>query len=147
MATPEQIETTLAAYYEAWSDNDPALYRTVWAQDAIFADPPTDDELPPLGADQIVAAMADVQSRASSIRYERHRTWRCGHSLAVHSTVTMGLPGSGGEPEVAVAEVPIIHVFRFNEDGLIRRLEAFLDFDQVTMVRGERPGWMPPAPL
>ena len=35
-----------------------------------------------------------------------------------------------------------VDIFRFDDDGLIRRLEAFLDFDQIEMVEGERPEWM-----
>ncbi|MFT7599177.1 MAG: hypothetical protein ACI8TP_002106 [Acidimicrobiales bacterium] len=136
MADRSIIDATLDRYYEAWRQRDHEMYRTVWAEDAAFADPPTDGEVPPTGFDQILAGMEEVWSRAESINYDRHRTWHCGHSVAVHSTVVMGLPA-------AVANEPLIHVFRFNEAGLIRRLEAFLDFAQVEMVNGERPDWMP----
>lgn len=136
MADRATIDDTLDRYYRAWADRDHDLYRTVWAEGAAFADPPTDDEVPPTGFDQILAGMEEVWSRAQSINYDRHRTWHCGHSVAVHSTVEMGLIDG-------LAHVPLIHVFRFEDDGLIRRLEAFLDFDQVEMVNGERPDWMP----
>ncbi|MGH1491356.1 MAG: nuclear transport factor 2 family protein [Acidimicrobiales bacterium] len=136
MADRATIDATLERYYEAWATRDHELYRTVWAEDATFADPPTDGELSPTGFDQILAGMEAVWSRAESIVYDRHRTWHCGHSVAVHSTVTMTLTA-------AVAEVPLIHIFRFDSDGLVRRLEAFLDFDQVEMVSGQRPDWMP----
>lgn len=136
MAEREVIDATLERYYEAWANRDHELYRAVWADDASFADPPTDGEVPPTGFDQILAGMEEVWSRAESIVYDRHRTWHCGHSVAVHSTVSMTL-------SEALAHVPLIHVFRFDDDGLIRRLEAFLDFDQVEMVSGDRPEWMP----
>ena len=136
MADRSTIVGTLDRYYQAWTDRDHELYRTVWAEGAAFADPPTDGEVPPTGFDEIVAGMEEVWSRATSITYDRHRTWHCGHSVAVHSTVEMTLTD-------AVAHVPLIHVFRLDDDGLIRRLEAFLDFDQVEMVAGERPPWMP----
>ncbi|MCP4221980.1 MAG: nuclear transport factor 2 family protein [Actinomycetia bacterium] len=136
MADSSTIDTTLDRYYQAWTDRDHELYRTVWAEGAVFADPPTDGEAPPTGFDQILAGMEEVWSRAESIIYERHRTWTCGHSVAVHSTVVMSFTE-------ALAHVPLIHVFRFDDAGLIRRLEAFLDFDQVEMVSGERPDWMP----
>ncbi len=136
MADRATISATLERYYEAWETRDHELYRTVWAEDAAFADPPTDGEVPPTGFDRILAGMEEVWSRAESIVYDRHRMWHCGHSVAVHSTVVMTLAG-------ARAHVPLIHVFRFADDGLIRRLEAFLDFDQVEMVEGDRPDWMP----
>ena len=136
MADRATIDATLDRYYQAWTDRDHDLYRTVWAEDAAFADPPTDGEVPPTGFDAILAGMEGVWSRAESISYHRHRAWYCGHSVAVHSTVEMGLA-------TAVAHVPLIHVFRFDDHGMIRRLEAFLDFDQVEMVAGERPDWMP----
>ena len=136
MADRATIDATLERYYQAWANRDHELYRTVWAQDAAFADPPTDGEVPPTGFDQILAGMEEVWSRAESIVYDRHRIWHCGHSVAVHSTVIMTLTA-------AVAHVPLIHVFRFDDDGLVRRLEAFLDFDQVEMVSGDRPEWMP----
>ena len=63
-------------------------------------------------------------------------SWGGQSFAAFDSTVVMTLTD-------ALAHVPIIHVFRFDEAGLIRRLEAFLDFDQVEMVSGERPDWMP----
>ena len=136
MATRAQIDATLERYYDAWTRNDPEQYATVWTEDATFADPPGDDEGPPVGIENIVAAMADVQSRAESISYWRAYTWHCGHSVAVHSVVTMQLPEG-------VAQVPLVHVFRFAEDARIRRLEAFLDFDLITMSEGQRPAWMP----
>ncbi|MGI9615241.1 MAG: nuclear transport factor 2 family protein [Acidimicrobiales bacterium] len=136
MADRATIDATLERYYEAWATRDHELYRTVWAADAAFADPPTDGEVPPTGFDEILAGMEEVWSRADSITYDRHRSWHCGHSVAVHSTVIMVLPD-------AVAHVPLVHVFRFDDAGLVRRLEAFLDFDQVEMVAGERPEWMP----
>jgi ketosteroid isomerase-like protein len=136
MADRTTIDATLSRYYRAWEQRDHELYRTVWADDAAFADPPTDGEVPPTGFEQILAGMEDVWSKAQSITYDRHRAWHCGHSVAVHSTVVMRLVD-------AVAQVPLIHVFRFTDDGLIRRLEAFLDFDQVEMAEGERPDWMP----
>lgn len=137
MADRAVIDATLERYYGAWTNRDHELYRTVWAEDASFADPPTDGEVPPTGFDQILAGMEEVWSRAESIVYDRHRTWHCGHSVAVHSTVIMTLSD-------AVAHVPLIHVFRFDDDGLIRRLEAFLDFEQVEMASGDRPDWMTP---
>ncbi len=136
MADRQTISATLDRYYRAWTDRDHELYRTVWAEGAAFADPPTDGEVPPTGFDQILAGMEEVWSRAESITYDRHRTWFCGHSVAAHSTVSMGLTD-------ALARVPLIHVFRFDDAGLIRRLEAFLDFDQVEMASGQRPDWMP----
>lgn len=136
MADRATIDATLDHYYEAWAKRDHELYRTVWTEDAAFADPPTDGEVPPTGFDQILAGMEEVWSRAESIVYDRHRTWHCGHSVAVHSTVVMTLTD-------AVAHVPLIHVFRFDDGGLVRRLEAFLDFDQVEMASGSRPEWMP----
>ncbi len=135
MANRTVIDETLDRYYAAWEARDHDTYRTVWAAGASFADPPTDGEVPPTGFDEILAGMEAVWSRALSITYDRHRTWHCGQSVAVHSTVVMTLTD-------AVAHVPLIHVFRFDDDGLIRRLEAFLDFDQVEMVEGERPEWM-----
>ena len=135
MADQAVIDATLDRYYDAWTARDHELYRTVWADDAAFADPPTDGEVPPTGFDQILAGMEAVWSRVDAITYDRHRAWHCGHSVAVHSTVIMQLPS-------ALAHVPLIHVFRFDDAGLIRRLEAFLDFDQVEMVEGERPPWM-----
>ncbi len=135
MADRATIDATLERYYEAWATRNHELYRTVWAEDAAFADPPTDGEVPPTGFDQILAGMEAVWSRAESIVYNRHRVWHCGHSVAVHSTVVMTLTA-------AVAEVPLVHVFRFDDGGLVRRLEAFLDFDQVEMVSGDRPEWM-----
>jgi hypothetical protein len=136
MADRATIDATLDRYYRAWTDRDHDLYRTVWADDAAFADPPTDGEVPPTGFAQILAGMEEVWSRAESITYDRHRAWHCGHSVAVHSTVQMTLTD-------ALAHVPLVHVFRFDDAGLVRRLEAFLDFDQVEMVSGERPEWMP----
>jgi hypothetical protein len=136
MADRATIDETLSRYYRAWRTNDPDLYRTVWTGDAAFADPPSDVEPPPLGIDAIVAAMADVQSRAESIDYVEQFRWHCGHSIAVHSLVQMTLAGD------AVAEVPLVHVFRMSDDGLIRKLEAFLDFELIRMVRGDRPEWM-----
>lgn len=136
MADQATIDATLARYYEAWTRNDPDLYRTVWADDATFADPPSDDTPPPLGIDNIVAAMAGVQARATSITYHEQYRWHCGHSVAVHSLVHFALPGD------ALAEVPLVHVFRMDDAGLIRRLEAFLDFTLIRMLRGERPAWM-----
>ncbi|MCP3912175.1 MAG: nuclear transport factor 2 family protein [Actinomycetia bacterium] len=136
MADRAVISATLQHYYDAWETRDHELYRTVWAEGAAFADPPTDGEVPPTGFDQILAGMEEVWSRADSITYDRHRMWHCGHSVAVHSTVVMKIPD-------ALAHVPLIHVFRFDDEGLIRRLEAFLDFDQVEMVEGDRPDWMP----
>lgn len=136
VADRETIHATLDRYYLAWTDRDHELYRTVWADDPVFADPPTDGEVPPTGFDEILAGMEQVWSRVDSIIYERHRTWSCGHSVAAHSTVVMSFAE-------AVAHVPLIHVFRFDDAGLIRRLEAFLDFDQVEMVSGDRPDWMP----
>ena len=135
MADRATIDATLERYYQAWATRDHELYRTVWAEDAAFADPPTDGEVAPTGFDQILAGMEEVWSRAESIAYNRHRSWHCGHSVAVHSTVVMTLIA-------AVAHVPLIHVFRFDDSGLVRRLEAFLDFDQVEMVSGDRPEWM-----
>ena len=136
MADRATIADTLERYYQAWGARDHDLYRTVWAEGAAFADPPTDGEVPPTGFDEILAGMEEVWSRAESISYERHRSWFCGHSVAVHSTVVMTLTD-------ALAHVPLIHVFRFDDDGLIRRLEAFLDFDQIEMVEGKRPSWWP----
>ncbi len=136
MADSAIIDATLDRYYQAWTDRDHELYRTVWAEGAAFADPPTDGAVPPTGFDEILAGMEEVWSRAESITYDRHRTWTCGHSVAVYSTVVMSLTD-------ALAHVPLIHVFRFDDAGLIRRLEAFLDFDQVEMVSGDRPDWMP----
>ena len=135
MADRAIIDATLERYYQAWAARDHDLYRTVWADDAMFADPPTDGEIPPTGFEQILAGMEEVWSRAQSIRYERHRVWHCGHSVAVYNTVVMELAD-------AVAHVPLIHVFRFDDRGLIRRLEACLDFEQVEMVEGTRPEWM-----
>ena len=135
MADQATIDTTLTRYYQAWAERDHELYRTVWADDAVFADPPTDGEVPPTGFEQILAGMEEVWSRAQAIRYEQHRVWHCGHSVAVHNTVVMELAD-------AVAHVPLIHIFRFNDAGQIRRLEAFLDFEQVEMVEGVRPAWM-----
>lgn len=136
MADSATIDATLDRYYQAWTDRDHELYRTVWAEGAAFADPPTDGEVPPTGFEEILAGMEEVWSRAEAITYDRHRSWACGHSVAVYSTVVMSLTD-------ALAHVPLIHVFRFDDAGLIRRLEAFLDFDQVEMVSGERPDWMP----
>ena len=136
MANRATIDATLDRYYQAWEARDHELYRTVWAEGAAFADPPTDGEVAPTGFDQIVAGMEEVWSRAESIVYDRHRTWHCGHSVAVHSTVVMTLTD-------ALAHVPLVHVFRFDDAGLVRRLEAFLDFNQVEMVEGARPEWMP----
>ncbi len=136
MADLATIDATLSRYYDAWTRNDPELYRTVWAEDATFADPPSDATPPPLGIENIVAAMADVQSRADSIAYEEQYRWHCGHSVAVHSLVQFSLPGD------ALAEVPLVHVFRMDDEGLIRKLEAFLDFTLIRMVRGQRPAWM-----
>ncbi len=136
MADRAMIDATLTRYYEAWTQNDPALYRTVWSDDATFADPPSDVAPPPLGIDNIVAAMADVQARATSIRYQEQYRWHCGHSVAVHSLVHMSLADD------ALAEVPLVHVFRMNDAGHIQKLEAFLDLSLVRMVRGERPAWM-----
>lgn len=136
MADQVTIDATLDRYYAAWTVNDPDLYRTVWADDATFADPPSDETPPPLGTDAIVEAMAGVQTRATSITYhERHR-WHCGHSVAVHTLVHFALPGD------ALAEVPLVHVFRMNDAGLIAKLEAFLDFTLIRMLRGDRPAWM-----
>ncbi|MFN0026634.1 MAG: nuclear transport factor 2 family protein [Acidimicrobiales bacterium] len=141
MADRSVIDATLERYYRAWSIRDHELYRTVWAEGASFADPPTDSELPPTGFQQILAGMEQVWANARAINYERHHVWHCGHSVAVHSTVTMTL---AGEPE-AVASVPLVHVFRFDDAGLVRRLEAFLDFELIEMVRGDRPAWLQPA--
>lgn len=135
MADRTTIDATLERYYRAWVARDHDLYRTVWAEDAAFADPPTDGEVPPTGFDQILAGMEEVWSRVESINYERDRVWHCGHSAAVHNTVIMRLSD-------ALAHIPLIHVFRFDDNGLIRRLEAFLDFEHVEMVEGERPAWM-----
>jgi hypothetical protein len=136
MADPDTIDATLSRYYEAWTRNDPDLYRTVWADGATFADPPSDDDPPPLGTDAIVAAMSGVQDRATSITYHEQYRWRCGHSVAVHSLVHMAFPDD------SLAEVPLVHVFRLDQAGLIQKLEAFLDFSLIRMVRGERPEWM-----
>lgn len=141
MADRSVIDATLERYYRAWSTRDHALYRTVWAEGASFADPPTDGDVPPTGFDQILAGMEQVWTNARAISYEQRHVWHCGHSVAVHSTVTMTLHT---EP-VAVASVPLVHVFRFDEDGLIRRLEAFLDFELIEMVQGERPAWLTPT--
>lgn len=137
MADRATIDATLDRYYQAWTERDHDLYRTVWADDPVFADPPTDGEVAPTGFEEILAGMEEVWSRARSITYNRHRAWHCGHSVAVHCTVAMTL-------DDALAHVPLIHVFRFDEVGLIRRLEAFLDFDQVEMISGDRPEWMQP---
>ncbi|MDH4148754.1 MAG: nuclear transport factor 2 family protein [Acidimicrobiia bacterium] len=134
MADRATIDATLERYYRAWTERDHELYRSVWAADASFADPPTDGEVPPTGFDEILAGMEQVWSRAEAIVYERHHSWHCGHSVAVHSTVRMTLPG-------AVALVPLVHVFRFDGAGLVRRLEAFLDFELVEMESGDRPDW------
>lgn len=131
------IDATLNRYYEAWTNRDHDLYRTVWAEGASFADPPTDGALPPTGFDAILAGMEQVWDRASGIRYERHHVWHCGHSVAVQSTVTMTLAEG-------VARVPLMHVFRFDPEGLIRRLEAFLDFELIEMASGTKPAWMTP---
>jgi len=139
MATNADIDATLERYYAAWTHDDPALYRTIWADGAVFADPPTDGELPATGVEEIVAAMAAVQARATAIHYDRRTTWYCGHSVAVHSLVTLTMAEG-------TAEMPLLHVFRFADDGRIRRLEAFFDLSLVTMVAGERPAWMVPAP-
>lgn len=136
MADQATIDATLSRYYAAWTQNDPALYRTVWSEDATFADPPSDLTPAPLGIDNIVAAMAEVQSRAQSITYHEQYRWHCGHSVAVHSLVHMALDGD------ALAEVPLVHVFRMNDAGLIAKLEAFLDFALIRMLRGDRPAWM-----
>ena len=110
MADRSTIEATLERYYQAWTNNDAALYGTVWGDGATFADPPSDVDPPPLGFEQILAGFRDVQSRATGISYERQYTWHCGHSVAVHSIVTMRL-ASG------VAKVPLVHTFRFDEIG------------------------------
>ena len=136
MADRTTIDATLERYYRAWVTRDHDLYRTVWAEDAAFADPPTDGEVPPTGFDQILAGMEEVWSRVESINYERDRAWHCGHSVAVHSTVIMQVSDD------VLAHIPLIHVFRFDDGGLIRRLEAFLDFEHVEMIEGERPAWM-----
>ena len=138
MADRPTIEATLDRYYTAWTNRDHDLYRTVWAQGASFADPPSDDELPPTGFEEILAGMEQVWSRALGISYKRQHSWHCGHSVAVQSTVTMTVEGG-------VALVPLLHVFRFDSDGLIRRLEAFLDFDLIEMATGTRPAWLMPA--
>jgi hypothetical protein len=139
MATRSEIDATLQRYYQAWSDRDHDLYRSIWTDDATFADPPTDDEVPPTGVEEIVAGMESVWSRARSISYDRRYTWHCGHSVAVHSVVTMHLADD------TVAAVPLLHVFRFAADARIRRLEAFLDFQLIDMVDGDRPDWLQPS--
>ena len=139
MAEQAVIDATLARYYRAWTDRDHELYRTVWADGASFADPPTDGELPPTGFDAILAGMEQVWSRVTGIRYDRHQVWHCGHSVAVHSTVMMTVAEG-------VALVPLVHVFRFDDRGLIRRLEAFLDFELIEMASGTKPDWMIPPP-
>ncbi len=140
MADRATIDATLSRYYHAWTGNDPELYRTVWSERATFADPPSDDTPPPLGIENIVAAMAQVQARAASITYHEQYRWHCGHSVAVHSLVHMAFA------DEALAEVPLVHVFRMNDQGLIDKLEAFLDFAVVRMLQGERPAWMAGPP-
>ncbi len=141
MADRSVIDATLERYYRAWSTRDHALYHTVWAEGASFADPPTDGEVPPTGFDEILAGMEQVWANARAIGYERRFVWHCGHSVAVHSIVTMTLTGEAP----AVAAVPLLHVFRFDDDGLVRRLEAFLDFKLIEMVEGDRPAWLQPT--
>ena len=138
MADQATIDATLERYYQAWSTRDHELYRTVWAEGASFADPPTDGELPPTGFDQILAGMEQVWSATLAIEYTRHHTWHCGHSIAVQSTVRMTF-------DAAVAQVPLVHVFRFDDNGLVRRLEAFFDTNLIEMLEGERPAWLPAA--
>lgn len=135
MASRTQMEGTLERYYEAWTRHDHDLYRTIWTEDAAFADPPTDGEVPPTGVEAIITGMDAVWAGAEAITYERLHTWHCGHSVGVHCQVTMKLPD-------ATAAIPLLHVFRFAEDGRIRRLEAFLDFELLEMLEGERPDWM-----
>ena len=134
------IDATVDRYYTSWTTQDRELYRTVWAEGATFADPPTDNETPPTGFAEILAAMDDVWSRATSIAYDRHTTWRCGSSTAVHVTVTMlTKPSGAGSGQL---EVPLIHVFRFDQNALIKRLEAFLDLSLARVVNGDAPDWM-----
>jgi hypothetical protein len=138
MASRIQMEDTLERYYQAWTRHDHDLYRTIWAEDAAFADPPTDEEVPPTGVEAIIGGMDTVWAGAEAITYERLHTWHCGHSVGVHCQVTMKLPD-------ATATIPLLHVFRFAEDGRIRRLEAFLDFELLEMLEGDRPDWMHPS--
>lgn len=137
MADIAAIDDTLERYYRAWTDHDRELYRTVWADGATFADPPQDGVVPPTGFDEIVAGMDDVWSRATSITYDRHTVWHCESTVAVHLTVTMMAIDD------ARLEVPLIHVFRFDADGLANRLEAFLDLSLTRVVSGPRPEWLP----
>ena len=136
MADQATIDATIERYYAAWTAHDHDLYRTVWGDDPTFADPPTDNEDPPRGFDAIAAAMDDVWSRATSITYDHHMVWHCGSSVAVHMTVTMITV------EGATLQVPLIHVFRFSEAGLVDRLEAFLDLTLAKTVSGPAPGWL-----
>ena len=85
-------------------------------------------------------AMAAVRRIASSFCISLALPSRsCGHSVAVHSTVMMTVAEG-------VALVPLVHVFRFDDRGLIRRLEAFLDFELIEMASGTKPDWMIPPP-
>ncbi|GEM_PF-5103946 len=133
------IDATIDRYYAAWTAHDRELYRTVWAEGATFADPPQDGVTPPTGFEEIAAGMDDVWSRATSITYDHHMMWHCGSVAAVHMTVTMATEGS-------TLAVPLIHVFRFDSEALITRLEAFLDLSLASVVEGERPAWMDDYP-
>ena len=133
--TSDPIADTIDRYYDAWTRHDHNAYRTVWGPDPEFADPPTDGVPGARGFAEISAAMDDVWSRATGITYDRHMMWRCGLSVAVHVTVTMDTV------EGARLEVPLIHVFRFDSDALVSRLEAFLDLTLARTVSGETPDW------
>ena len=139
MADQADIDATLERYYRAWATRDHDLYRTVWSEDASFADPPADGELPPTGFEEILAGMEQVWSRMVALEYHRSHTWHCGHSVAVQSTVRMTFEDG------AIGELPMVHVFRFNGVGLVRRLEAFLDSTLLEMVQGNRPAWLNPT--
>ncbi|MDG2113219.1 MAG: nuclear transport factor 2 family protein [Actinomycetota bacterium] len=141
MANTAAIDDTIERYYRAWTDHDHDLYGTVWADGATFADPPQDGVVPPTGFDEIAAGMDDVWSRANSIVYDRHTMWHCESTVAVHLTVTMTTKG-GANNEGAHLEVPLIHVFRFDPDGLVNRLEAFLDLTLTRVISGPRPQWL-----
>ncbi len=140
MADRAAIEATIDRYYEAWTNHDHELYRTVWAEGATFADPPRDDVTPPTGFDEIVAGMDDVWSRATAITYDHHMRWHCESVVAVHMTVTMATT------EGSTLAVPLIHVFRFDDGALVTRLEAFLDLSLAQAVDGDRPAWVDTYP-
>lgn len=135
MADRAAIDATVAAYYDAWTRHDVDLYRTLWTEDATFADPPADDEQPATGVEEIAAAMDGVWELASAITYDREMTWRCGHVVASQVRVTM-------DTDTGVLAVPLIHVFRLASDARIARMEAYLDLETVEVVEGTAPDWV-----